>query len=99
MAVRAHKRPPDVPGAEAFLPGRHVLPALREAVQTCHGCTLYREATQAVFGEGSPAARVVLIGEVPGDSEDLAGKPFVGPAVGCSTRRSRSPTSRGRRST
>ena len=81
MAVRAKKPPPeDVPGAQAFLPERHSLSALRAAVQTCHGCTLYREATQAVFGEGSAHARVVLIGEVPGDSEDLAGKPFVGPA-------------------
>lgn len=81
MAVRAKKPPPeDVPGAQAFLPERHSLSALRAAVQTCHGCTLYREATQAVFGEGAPHARVVLIGEVPGDSEDLAGKPFIGPA-------------------
>ena len=81
MAVRAKKpAPEDVPGAQAFLPERHSLTALRSAVQTCHGCTLYREATQAVFGEGSAHARVVLIGEVPGDYEDLAGKPFVGPA-------------------
>ena len=81
MAVRAKKPPPEeVPGAQAFLPERHSLTALRAAVQTCHGCTLYREATQAVFGEGAPHARVVLIGEVPGDYEDIAGKPFVGPA-------------------
>ena len=81
MAVRARKPPPEeVPGAAAFLPERHSLTALRAAVQTCHGCTLYREATQAVFGEGAPHARVVLIGEVPGDYEDIAGKPFVGPA-------------------
>jgi len=62
------------------MPPRRELPALREAAQTCHGCPLYREATQAVFGEGSPDARVMLVGEVPGDSEDLAGHPFVGPA-------------------
>jgi DNA polymerase len=49
-------------------------------VHTCRGCTLHREATQAVFGEGSAASRVMLIGEVPGDREDLAGKPFVGPS-------------------
>jgi DNA polymerase len=72
--------PEDVPGAERFLPARKTLPALRSAVQTCHGCTLYREATQAVFGEGSVASRVMLIGEVPGDREDLEGKPFVGPS-------------------
>jgi uracil-DNA glycosylase len=79
--VRAPKPSPDeVPGAEPFLPAKRSLPALRTAVQTCRGCTLYRDATQAVFGEGSVASRVVLIGEVPGDREDLAGKPFVGPS-------------------
>jgi len=72
--------PEEVPGAEAFLPTKRTLPTLRSAIHTCRGCTLYREATQAVFGEGSAASRVVLIGEVPGDREDLAGKPFVGPA-------------------
>lgn len=72
--------PDEVPGAEAFLPSRHTLPTLRAAVHTCRGCTLYRHATQAVFGQGSADSRVVLIGEVPGDREDLAGKPFVGPA-------------------
>jgi len=56
------------------------LPTLRAAVTTCRGCTLYREATQAVFGEGGERAHVMLIGEQPGDSEDLTGKPFVGPA-------------------
>ena len=53
---------------------------LREAVQTCRGCPLYREATQAVFGEGDASARVMIVGEVPGDFEDRAGAPFVGPA-------------------
>jgi uracil-DNA glycosylase len=81
MAVRARKpAPQEVPGAQAFLPARRSLTTLRSAVQTCRGCTLYKHATQAVFGEGSAHARIVLIGEVPGDSEDLAGKPFVGPA-------------------
>src|SRR5215510_7141579 len=74
------KPPPDVPGAEGFLPEKHTLPMLRAAIDTCRGCTLYRDATQAVFGEGSPHSRVMLIGEVPGDREDLAGRPFVGPA-------------------
>ena len=59
---------------------RHTLPTLRAAIPTCRGCTLYKHATQAVFGEGSAASRVMLIGEVPGDREDLVGKPFVGPA-------------------
>jgi DNA polymerase len=68
------------PGAERFVPEKHTLSVLRAAVDDCRGCPLYRHATQAVFGEGSARARVMLIGEVPGDSEDLAGKPFIGPA-------------------
>ncbi len=55
---------------------------LREAVQRCEGCELFRHATQAVLGEGSSRARAFLVGEQPGDKEDLAGKPFVGPAGG-----------------
>jgi DNA polymerase len=69
-----------MPGAERYLPAESTLPALRAAVSTCRGCPLYQDATQAVFGEGGARARVMLIGEQPGDSEDLAGKPFVGPA-------------------
>ena len=72
--------PEEVPGAEGFLPARHTLPALRAAIPTCRGCPLYKHATQAVFGEGSVTSRVMLIGEVPGDREDILGKPFVGPA-------------------
>ncbi len=67
-------------GAAAYLPERRDLPTMAEAVKLCRGCDLYRHATQAVFGEGPIDARVVLIGEQPGDQEDLAGKPFVGPA-------------------
>ena len=66
--------------AAAFLPQRRTLPALREAVQGCRGCDLYKNATQAVFGEGARHAEVLFVGEQPGDKEDLAGKPFVGPA-------------------
>ncbi|HYY07059.1 MAG TPA: UdgX family uracil-DNA binding protein [Actinomycetota bacterium] len=66
--------------AADFLPERTTLPAMREAVQDCRGCDLYEDATQAVFGEGPEKARVVMVGEVPGDKEDLAGRPFVGPA-------------------
>ena len=66
--------------AESFLPKRLTLPALREAVQHCRGCPLYANATQAVFGEGRQSARVMLVGEQPGDQEDRAGAPFVGPA-------------------
>lgn len=50
------------------------------AVQGCRGCGLYARATQAVFGEGVASARVMLVGETPGDKEDLAGQPFVGPS-------------------
>jgi uracil-DNA glycosylase len=66
--------------AATFLPDRKTLPALREAVQRCRGCDLYKNATRAVFGEGASHAEVFLVGEQPGDKEDLAGKPFVGPA-------------------
>src|SRR4051794_24741458 len=68
------------PTAAAFQPETLSMRALREAVQTCRGCPLYANATQAVFGEGKLTAEVVLVGEQPGDQEDLAGAPFVGPA-------------------
>jgi uracil-DNA glycosylase family protein len=66
--------------ADAFLPAQLTLPALREAVQRCRGCDLYRHATQAVFGEGKKSASILFIGEQPGNEEDLQGRPFVGPA-------------------
>jgi uracil-DNA glycosylase len=66
--------------AADFLPKRHTLPALRKAAAVCRGCDLYRDATQTVFGEGPEHARIVMVGEQPGDREDLAGRPFVGPA-------------------
>ncbi len=74
------KAAPETAGAVPFLPARPSLASLREAVQLCHGCQLYRHATQAVFGEGPKHARVVLVGEQPGNDEDLKGRPFVGPA-------------------
>lgn len=82
MPVARRPRPStdEIPGAENFLPAKHTLPQLRTAVHDCRGCPLYRHATQAVFGEGLAAARVMFVGEQPGDSEDLAGRPFVGPA-------------------
>ena len=70
------------PGAQRFLPNRRTLPLLRVAAQSCRGCDLYSNATQAVFGEGPKTARVVLVGEQPGNDEDLQGHPFVGPAGG-----------------
>jgi uracil-DNA glycosylase family protein len=66
--------------ATPFLPERRSLSALREAAAGCRACHLWRGATQTVFGEGLKRSRVMLIGEQPGDKEDLAGKPFVGPA-------------------
>jgi uracil-DNA glycosylase len=66
--------------ATPFLPEKRTLSALREAAAGCRGCHLWRGTTQTVFGEGLKRARVMLVGEQPGDKEDLAGKPFVGPA-------------------
>src|SRR4051812_50115016 len=68
--------------ATPFLPARRTLKDLREAAANCHGCHLWRHATQTVFGEGLKKARVMLVGEQPGDREDRAGRPFVGPAGG-----------------
>ena len=56
------------------------LTQLREDARHCTACPLYKHATQTVFGEGPARAKIVLVGEQPGDSEDLAGKPFIGPA-------------------
>jgi DNA polymerase len=68
------------PTAQPFQPEKPTLSALREAVQRCEGCPIYANATQAVFGEGLKSATVMLVGEQPGDQEDKAGAPFVGPA-------------------
>jgi uracil-DNA glycosylase len=62
------------------MPDRLSMSAVREAAQHCRGCPLYANATQAVFGEGLLSAEVMLVGEQPGDQEDRAGAPFVGPA-------------------
>ena len=71
---------PTTTSAADFLPGRMELPALSRAAAKCRGCPLYCSATQTVFGQGPPDARCIFVGEQPGDQEDLAGKPFVGPA-------------------
>jgi uracil-DNA glycosylase len=65
---------------ESFLPARLSITSLRRAAAGCRGCPLYLQATQTVFGEGARDARIVLVGEQPGDQEDRAGHPFVGPA-------------------
>src|ERR1700730_9959465 len=66
--------------AADYIPEHPTLRALREGVQKCRGCDLYRYATQAVFGEGPLKALIALVGEQPGDEEDRQGRPFVGPA-------------------
>ncbi|MBI4446515.1 MAG: UdgX family uracil-DNA binding protein [Acidobacteria bacterium] len=66
--------------AADFLPEKFTIPELQKASRSCEGCDLYKRATQTVFGEGSPRARIMLVGEQPGDKEDLEGRPFVGPA-------------------
>jgi uracil-DNA glycosylase len=67
-------------GAEALIPDRPTLPSLREAAAGCRACPLWKTGTQTVFGEGLKRARLMLIGEQPGDREDIEGHPFVGPA-------------------
>jgi uracil-DNA glycosylase len=71
---------PERPGAGRWVPERPTLEALRGAVDACRGCELYADATQGVMGDGPAEARLVLVGEQPGDQEDRAGEPFVGPA-------------------
>jgi uracil-DNA glycosylase family protein len=66
--------------AAPLVPDRASLPKLREAAAGCTACDLYKTGTQTVFGEGTRNAEVMFVGEQPGDQEDLAGKPFVGPA-------------------
>src|ERR671937_372605 len=66
--------------ATPFLPERRSLKSLREAAAGCRGCHLYEGATQTVFGEGLKRAKLMLVGEMPGDREDREGHPFVGPA-------------------
>ena len=79
--VERHVSPAASTGSAAdFMPERRTLPALREAAARCRGCQLWTRGTQTVFGEGPRRARVMLVGEQPGNDEDLAGKPFVGPA-------------------
>lgn len=77
MATRS-KRP--VSTAAPFVPDRPNLNKLREAAVGCRGCELWKRGTQTVFGEGGNHARVMFVGEQPGDREDIEGKPFVGPA-------------------
>ena len=68
------------PTATPYLPLNPTLDRLRTAASVCKGCTLWKSATQTVFGEGGLHLSVMLVGEQPGDQEDLSGQPFVGPA-------------------
>src|SRR5919107_2682340 len=79
--TQVHDGKPVVTGSAAdFIPPHPTLPKLREAAAGCRGCHLWVNATQTVFGEGPRSAEVMLVGEQPGDLEDRAGHPFVGPA-------------------
>jgi DNA polymerase len=66
--------------AADFLPARRTIPSLRKAAEGCRGCHLWMVGTQTVFGEGSRSPSIMFVGEQPGDQEDLAGHPFVGPS-------------------
>jgi uracil-DNA glycosylase family protein len=71
---------PDWPTAAPFVPADPSLDELAAAAESCRGCPLWEPATQVVFGAGPTDARLVIVGEQPGDQEDKAGEPFVGPA-------------------
>jgi uracil-DNA glycosylase len=73
-------RPAESTSAADYLPERKTLNSLKHAAADCRGCQLYQNATQTVFGSGKSKARLMLVGEQPGDKEDLEGEPFVGPA-------------------
>jgi DNA polymerase len=66
--------------AAQLIPDRPTMATVRSAAQDCTACDLYKRGTQTVFGEGGPHAKLMLVGEQPGDAEDLSGHPFVGPA-------------------
>jgi DNA polymerase len=66
--------------AAPLVPGKPTIPKLQSAAADCKACDLWKRGTQTVFGEGGPKARVMLVGEQPGDQEDIQGHPFVGPA-------------------
>jgi len=73
------RRPQRSP-APKLIPAHPTLQSARDAAKDCHACDLWKRGTQTVFGEGAPDARVLFVGEQPGDKEDLEGRPFVGPA-------------------
>ena len=78
MTMKSHAAKSGTAGE--FVPKTHSLARLRRAAAECQGCELFRRATQTVFGEGPASARLMLVGETPGDQEDRMGHPFVGAA-------------------
>src|SRR5258705_7357908 len=76
---RMSKRPKPT-GAADLIPDRPTLAKVREAARNCRACDLWKRGTQTVFGEGSSKAKLMFVGEQPGNEEDLTGHPFVGPA-------------------
>jgi uracil-DNA glycosylase family protein len=78
--VGAERRPANPPTASALIPDRATPVTLRRAAEGCRACDLWERATQTVFGEGAASSKVMFVGEQPGDQEDVAGRPFVGPA-------------------
>ncbi|CAN7176311.1 UdgX family uracil-DNA binding protein [Mesorhizobium sp. LjRoot246] len=89
MVTTGLQREAKMPGRRVSVPRVEPMPdeadagsitELREVAKVCRRCSLWRNATQTVFGEGPDGAKVIFVGEQPGDQEDLAGKPFVGPA-------------------
>ena len=74
------RREDNFPSALPFLPSKLTIKSLQAAACKCRGCDLWERGTQTVFGEGAAHARIMLVGEQPGDKEDIAGHPFVGPA-------------------
>jgi uracil-DNA glycosylase len=80
MAKRPPREPRPGQPVQELLPEPPSLPAVRDVAQGCKACDLYKRGTQTVFGEGPSKADIMMVGEQPGDAEDLAGHPFVGPA-------------------
>jgi DNA polymerase len=85
MSTARKKRPKTMPKrpqttAAPLVPDEPTIPTLQSAAGNCQACDLWKRGTQTVFGEGGPNARVMLVGEQPGDQEDIQGRPFVGPA-------------------
>src|SRR5258708_36245296 len=80
MPPRTQMRTREEGDATRFVPKKPTIGSLRVAARTCRACDLWKNASQTVFGEGNSRPSIMLIGEQPGDKEDIAGHPFVGPA-------------------